>query len=341
MNLDLMQMLQALTACPAPSGCEEQIHALCRGYMTALHGDVRTDALHNLLCTFGQGPHHIVLEAHLDEISMVVTDVCDGGFLKVAPCGGLDERMLPGSEVLVLGCEQLAGVVTTLPPHLKKQEKTPQIDELAVDVCCDAAHLPALVQRGDRVVFKRHFTKLLGDRVSANCLDDRSGAAAVLLAAQMIHDADLPVKITVVLAAQEEVGNRGAATALYRENADEAICVDVSFAYSPGCKAESCGKLGQGAMIGISPVLDRAAFETMVALAKENQIPHQVEVMNGRTSTDADAFTVSGSGVPCALLSIPQRYMHTPVEVVQRSDIQAVADLIFAYVRKKAGEADA
>lgn len=341
MKPDIKTMLRELTACPAPAGREAQIHALCRRYMGALGGEVYTDALHNLLCTFGQGEYHIVLEAHLDEISLVVTDVCDGGFLKVAPCGGLDARMLPGSEVLVLGRETLPGVISTLPPHLKKQEKTPSIDEMAVDVCCASERLAELVRPGDSIVFKRHFTELLGGRISANCLDDRSGVAAVLTAAQQIHDAQLPVQVTVVLAAQEEVGNRGASTALYHKDANEAICVDVSFAYSPGCKPEECGKLGQGVMIGISPVLDRAAFETMKTLAKEKQIPYQIEVMNGRTSTDADAFTISGSGVPCALLSIPQRYMHTPVEIVQLSDVQAVADLIFAYVQKKAGESNA
>lgn len=341
MKPDIKEMLRALTDCPAPAGHETQIHAPCRQYLDALGGDVRADALGNLLCTFGQGKKHIVLEAHLDEISMVVTDVCDGGFLKVAPCGGLDARMLPGSEVLILGRKTLPGVVSTLPPHLKKQEKTPSIEEMAVDVCCLSAQLAELVQPGDRIVFKRHFTELLGGRISANCLDDRSGVAAVLAAAQQICSAKLPVCVTVVLAAQEEVGNRGAATALYRRGADEAVCVDVSFAYSPGCKPEECSKLGQGAMIGISPILDRTAFETIKALAQEKQIPYQVEVMNGRTSTDADAFSISGSGVPCALLSIPQRYMHTPVEVVQLSDVQAVADLIFAYVQKKAGESNA
>lgn len=341
MKQDLTEMLRALTACPAPSGCEKQMHELCSRYLADLNADMRTDALHNLLCTFGSGEYHIVLEAHLDEISMVVTDVCGDGFLKIAPCGGLDEHMLPGSEVLVLGQETLPGIISTLPPHLKKKDQAAKMEELAVDVCCDPADLSKLVQRGDRVVFKRHFTNLLGGRVSANCLDDRSGAAAVLLAAQMIGDAQLPVQVTVVLAAQEEVGNRGASSALYGQNVDEAICVDVSFAHSPGCKPETCGKLGDGAMIGISPVLDRSAFQTMLYLAQEKDIPHQVEVMNGRTSTDADAFTISGAGVRCALLSIPQRYMHTPVEVVQLSDIQAVADLIFAYVQKKAGEGNA
>ena len=193
-----------------------------------------------------------------------------------------------------------------------------------------------MVAAGDCVTFAKHFTPLDGTRVSANCLDDRSGVAAVLLAAEQLQDA--PCRVTLLFTAQEEVGTRGAKTALFDRGVDASVSVDVSFAYTPGCKARDCGVMGKGPMIGISPILDRQFSKELLDLAKENQIPYQTEVMAGRTGTNADAISICGSGVRCALVSIPEKYMHTPAEVVNTADVEQTAALLAAFVRMKAGE---
>ena len=246
---------------------------------------------------------------------------------------------MPGARVVVHGKCDLPGVISTLPPHLQKGEdgkKAAPIDELSIDLGLTAQAAKDLVAAGDCVTFAKHFTPLNGSRVSANCLDDRSGVAAVLLAAEQLKDA--PCRVTLLFTAQEEVGTRGAKTALFDRGVDASVSVDVSFAYTPGCKARDCGVMGKGPMIGISPILDRQFSKELLDLATENQIPYQTEVMAGRTGTNADAISICGSGVRCALVSIPEKYMHTPAEVVDTADVEQTAALLAAFVRMKAGE---
>ena len=215
-------------------------------------------------------------------------------------------------------------------------KKAAPIDELSIDLGLTTQAAKDLVAAGDCVTFAKHFTPLNGSRVSANCLDDRSGVAAVLLAAEQLKD--VPCRVTLLFTAQEEVGTRGAKTALFDRGVDASVSVDVSFAYTPGCKARDCGVMGKGPMIGISPILDRQFSKELLDLAKENQIPYQTEVMAGRTGTNADAISICGSGVRCALVSIPEKYMHTPAEIVDTADVEQTAALLAAFVRMKAGE---
>ena len=137
---------------------------------------------------------------------------------------------------------------------------------------------------------------------------------------------------------QEEVGTRGAATGAYASGADEAIAIDVSFALSPGCPERKCGKLGGGAMIGVAPTLSASMSDTFIRIAEENHIPHTLEVMGGETGTDADVIDVTRSGIRMGLISIPQRYMHTPVEVVDLRDIESTAAIIANYLIGLGGE---
>lgn len=138
--------------------------------------------------------------------------------------------------------------------------------------------------------------------------------------------------MAILLSAQEEIRLRGATTAAYRIHPDRALVVDVSFAAAHGVPEEKCGTLGKGPMIGYSPVLNRELFRALSSLAEKEDIPHQFEIMGGTTGTNADALSLSREGVPTALLSIPERNMHTPVEVVELGDIEATARLICAWI---------
>ena len=313
--METAELIKKLTGAYALSGCEDDLYDVLKSLLTP-YGSVRKDEMNNVFCTFGDG-YHFLLDAHTDEI-------------------GLDRRFLPASEVLVLGKEQLRGVICALPPHLRSEsdKKVSKISDLAVDTGLSEKALKCLVSPGDRIVFKHSFDTLCGSRIASNCLDDRCGVAALLLALDRLKK--LPVKVTVMLSAQEEVGTRGAKAGAYGIDAD-----DVSFGYSPQCSKEDCGEVSGGAMVGFSPVLDREISKRLADCAKKHNIPYQTEVMSGRTGTNADVITLNRNGIRCGLISIPLRYMHTPSEVIDIRDVESVADLIAAYIEERAGERNA
>ena len=330
------ELLKHLSFSPAVGGNEEALIDDLKKILSH-YGDVRVDSMNNVLCSFGEG-YHILLDAHIDEIGFIVTEVTEDGFLKISPCGGIDRRMLLGAEVMG---DKVYGIISTLPPHLQKDgeaEKVPEISELSVDIggitsILSKEQVDSLV--GERLTFRRQFTQLLGNQISSNCLDDRAGVASIILALEELKK--LPIKVTVLFSTQEELGTRGAKIGPYGLDVDEAIAVDVSFGYTPGCSKEECGEVGKGAMIGISPTLDKCISNELIAAAKENAIKYQLEVMSGRTGTNADVISISESGIKCGLISIPLKYMHTPVEVIDTTDVESVTELIVAYAKRKAG----
>lgn len=335
-----IELLKELTQTVGVSGCEENIAALLKKKLS-LYGDVTVDSMNNVFCTFGEG-YHFLLDAHLDEIGLIVTDITDNGFIKFSNCGGIDARPLPAMEVSVWGREEVKGVISTLPPHLQSasdEKKIPKLSELAIDTGLTKDKLEKLVSLGDRITFKRNFTPLLNGLVSASCLDDRSGVAAILMCLDELKN--LGCKVTVMFSSQEEVGTRGAKVGPYAKSVDEAISVDVSFALTPGCDKSECGELSKGAMIGFSPILDKEISRKLVDAAEKNNIPYQCEIMSGRTGTNADVISISEKGIKTALISIPEKYMHQRVEVVNTADVESVSRLICAYIKERIGDVNA
>ena len=202
-----------------------------------------------------------------------------------------------------------------------------------IDTGYSKEELEKIVSLGDTISFDTTFKKLLGNRVSGSALDDRSGVVAILYALELLKNENLNCELQILFSTEEEVGERGATTGAFYLNPDIAIAVDVSFAYASGEKEDKCGKMGKGAMIGISPSLDRELSHTLISIAKEKNIPYQTEVMNGRTGTNADRFSVNREGACASTLSIPLKYMHTPTEIVDTDDIVSVSRLIAEYVK--------
>lgn len=337
---NITKLLKELTQTVGVAGCEENIVRLLENKLSE-YGEVTVDSMNNVCCTFGEG-YHFLLDAHLDEIGFVVTEITEDGFLKISNCGGIDTRPLPAMEVSIWGREEIRGVISTLPPHLQTsddEKKVPKLSELSVDTGLSKEQLEKIVSCGDRVTFKRNFKPLLNGLISASCLDDRSGVAAILLSLDYLKT--LPCKITVMFSSQEEVGTRGAKAGVYDKYADEAIVVDVSFAYTPGCDKLECGEISKGGMIGFSPILDRNMSNALVSAATEENIPFTREIMSGKTGTNADVISISQSGIKTALISIPEKYMHQRVEVVDTADIESVSRLICAYIGKRVGDLNA
>ena len=337
------QLLRNLCAAPAPPGLESAA-AKAAAQVLSRYCEVTIDRMGNVIGTKppsseggnaeGVGGAHILLDAHLDQIAMAVTGYEDGGFLRVADAGGMDPRVLAAQEVTVHGKRDIFGVIPAVAPHLSKGEtKAPDWPALCVDTGLDRAALEEQVPLGTRVTLRADGATLRGGRFASPALDNRAGVAAVLRCLELLENEDT-CRVTVLFSAQEETGGSGAKTAGFTCGADCAIVVDVSFAQAPDIPpAKAQGKLGGGAMVGISPLLDHAMSEALFRLAKARNIPCQAEVMGGRTHTNADNLQACAGGIPCALLSIPLRNMHTAAEVADMNDIEATAQLMAAYIK--------
>jgi endoglucanase len=274
----------------------------------------------------------IMLEAHIDQVGFIVTAVFDDGFLKVAPVGSIDPRFLPSTEVVLFGKEKVSGVFTSVPPHLKKGDALPNFDVCLVDT--GRADIKDVVSPGDIGFFASEPTSLLNNCITACGLDNRAGCAAVLLAAEKIASEKSGANVIILLTMGEELGLRGAKVAAFDSKADIALAVDVSFGNFEGISSDKTSTVGSGPMIGISPILSKNIYSTLTKLAENCNIPYTKEVMGGRTGTNADIISISGSGIPAALVSIPLRNMHTPCEVVSLADIENSAQLIYLFVKE-------
>lgn len=282
------------------------------------------------------GKPHVLIDVHIDQIGMIVTDIEENGFLRIGNVGGLDRRLMPAQSVLIHGRELIGGVICTIPPHLSggKDASVPKMEDLAVDTGYDQTQVSALVSRGDFVQFDTSCMPLLDDRMTGAALDDRCGVAAILRMLELLQGEKLPCSVTILFSSQEELGERGAKIAAYTVDPDIALAVDVSFGCTADDKPSETGELGKGSMIGISPTLSREVSNALIDAARAENLPYQLEVMEGLTSTNADRFSVARGGAKACTVSIPLKYMHTPVEVIDTRDVELTAKLLCAYLRR-------
>lgn len=274
----------------------------------------------------------LLLDAHIDEIAMTVTDIDQSGFLTVAPCGGIDLRTLTACPVTVHGKHKIPAVFCSTPPHLGGESKnTGDISQLRIDSLL-GAEAAEIISLGDMVTFRTHPAELLNGRVTGKAFDNRACVSCLIELAARLSGKKLPVNTVFLFSDQEELGIRGAKTAAFELFPDEAISLDTSFGDGPDVSPYECGKLGDGPMIGISPVLNTVISQKLKETAENEKIKYQIEVMGGRTGTTADAISVTRSGIPTGLLSIPIRNMHSPAEVLDLKDLSAACDLLEKYI---------
>lgn len=339
--MELLQMLKTLCSADGIAGMEQGALSTAKQALEGA-GTFETLPLGSLICwvkAAQEGKPHLMLTAHMDTIGLVVTYIRDDGFLAVGNCGGIDRSMVLASQVVVhTKAGDIPGVVCSIPPHLNPDtEKLPKIEDIFIDIGMSKEQAESHVALGDRISFAWESAEMLNGRFCSKTLDDRAGCASVIMAAQELAKQELDCGLSVALTTLEEVGGQGAKTAAAHLSPTHAIAVDVSFAATPDAPRHKCGELGKGPMIGISPILDNDMAAQMKDAAKHIDMPVQFEVMGGNTGTDADSVAVSGAGVRCALLSIPLRYMHTPIELVQVSDVEDTAKLIVQYVKEQFG----
>lgn len=337
--MELFPFLKALSEAHGVSGYEAPgVSGLVRETFAGLADEVRTDALGNVIALQrGRGPEprrRIMLAGHMDEIGLMVTLV-EGSFLRVAEVGGLDLRTLPGQEVLVHGRRPLPGVIGCRPPHVlsgSAASRPMPLDELFVDVGVSAEELTSLVRVGDVVTLRAPCVELKNGRVLGKALDDRAAVGAIAVCLDQLRPVAHAWDVYAVATVQEEIGLRGAMTSTFGVMPDVGIAIDVGFARQPGYDGPEGLELNKGPALVVGPNIHPALWQALKATAESFDIPFQVSVAPGGTGTDANAMQITREGIPTALISLPERSMHTVAETVCLRDLQRAGRLLACFI---------
>lgn len=329
--------LRDLSLAQGVTGDERSAAKIAEGYLRPLVDETWIDDLGNLY-GIRRSKHPqaktVLLDAHMDEVGMMVTGN-EGGLLKFSTCvGGVDHRLLPNLGVKVLTEMPMDGVITcplSLTQDKEAQGKPFDLDDLKID-CGLTEEEAKKIPVGTRVCYGTE-PWIVGDRFFGKSTDDRACFVSLLYAMELLKDEELPVNVVVLGSVQEEETGLGALSGAFRMEPDVAFVTDVTFGDSPDSPANHCVPVGGGCAIGYSPMLDRHYTALLQKLALRHQIPYVQEIMEGSTGTNSMHTQIAGCGVPSVLVSLPQRYMHTPVESVSISDIKALGKLAAVFLR--------
>lgn len=276
----------------------------------------------------------VMLEAHMDEIGFMITNIDKNGFLGITSVGGIDARILLGNEVVVHGKKDIIGIVGAKPPHvLSPDERNVSVpfDKLYIDTGYSYDEIKELVSVGDTATFENSFIRLKNGRVATKCQDDRSSVAILITLMDKLSNVNLPFDVYFTASVQEEVGLRGARTAAYGINPDLALVIDVCHASTPDASKDTY-PFGSGAVITKGPNIHPVAVRRLTEILDDNNIKYTIDIEGGDTGTDAWAIQVVRCGVPTVLFSIPLRYMHTPVETVSVADLDVTTAAIYTFL---------
>jgi endoglucanase len=343
--MPIPELLEGLLGAPGPSGHESLPARVwresCAGFATEVGAD-HVGSSYARVAGTGDGPTLAVV-GHIDEIGLHITHIEDGGQLRFGQVGGWDPVVLVGQRVALQTREgRVAGVIARKPIHLLKDDdrrKAPEHKELHIDIGAkDADEARTLVRIGDVAVIDVEPVLLRHDRVISRSLDNRVGCYVAAEAARLVAErGGAPGDVLAMAVVQEETTFAGARTSAFHHDPQLAIAVDLTFATDqPGVELGQITKheMGSGPVIARGTTLHPAIFEGLYAAAEAEGIPFTVESLGRATGTDADAIHLSRAGVPTGLVSVPSRYMHSPVEMVALEDIDAAARLIAAFAMR-------
>ncbi|HHW48111.1 MAG TPA: M42 family metallopeptidase [Clostridiaceae bacterium] len=336
-----LDTLKELTQYTAVSGREYEFAAVLKDKFSEICDSVEIDKFYNVIALkkgMGINGPRIMVLAHLDEIGFLVKSIDKNGFIKFTNVGGIDARILLSHEVIIHGKKDITGVIGAKPPHMleaDEKKKAVKIDELYIDTGMDAKELKKYVSIGDAITLKSHPFFLKDNKYSSKSVDNRCGVTVLIETANELKKLKHKPDVYFVATVQEELNLAGARITSFNIEPDIAIVVDACHGDVPGAPKEVVFPLGKGPAIGIGPILNRELTERMLDTAKENNIPHQVDVEPGSTGTDAWATQVSKYGIPTVLVSIPVRYMHTSIETVHANDIKYAGKLISRFIAER------
>lgn len=323
----MKKLIEKLISTPGPSGYEAQIREVVRTEVEAHADEVKVDALGNLIVRKGpstgsKADKKIMLAGHMDEIGVIATHIDANGFIRFSNIGGVFPRYAPGGRVRFL--DGTLGVIGT--ELVTDHYKVPVLSKMFIDVGASSQQ-DCHIKVGDVAVFERPFSDL-GDRLVSKAMDDRIAVAVMISALRQIKKT--PHELSFVFTVQEEVGVRGATTAAFGIDPDLGLAVDVTTTGDTpkGVKMEVA--LGKGPAIKVKDsgmIADPRVVDWMVGTADKAKIPHQLEILE-RGGTDARAIQLTRAGVPAGCLSIPCRYVHSPSEMVDLSDVENTIRLL-------------
>jgi len=341
-----LSFLERLLDAAGPSGFEVRPARVWRKEAEGFASDVHVDVNGNSFATVNpEGSPHVMLAGHIDEIGLQITHIDEDGFLFVAEIGGWDAQVLVGQRVTILTKgDPITGVVGKKAIHLIEPDdrnKASKTKALWVDVGAkNRDETTALgIRVGDPMVLAQPMVRLAGDRIASRAIDDRIGAYVVLEAIRLLADDPPAARATAVATVQEEIGysGGGARTSAYALEPNVAIVVDVTFSTDvPDIEKRELGEheLGGGPVLSRGSAAHEKVFEMLASVAEAEGVPYTVQASPKATRTDADGIYLTRHGVPTGLVSIPNRYMHSPNEVVSLADVRNAARLLAAFIRR-------
>lgn len=300
--------------------------------------DISVDKLGNIIALkrgTGKNNIKIMLAAHMDEIGLMVSGIEDNGFLRFTNIGGIDSRTILGQEVIVHGKKDHLGIIGSKPPHLldvTEQDKSIKMEDMTIDIGLSKEMVLEHINIGDTITINRKLISLMNNRVAGKAMDDRAGVAALYECMKELSKLNHQADVYFVATVQEEVSMCGAITSTYSINPDIGIAVDVGFGTTPELNKSNSIELGNGPGITLGGNIHPGLRKEIVKIAKEYNIPYQMEITPGPTGTDARAMQINKEGVPALVLSIPLRYMHTSVEVLDMVDVKNTAKLLAFFI---------
>lgn len=347
-----ISFLERLLDAPGPSGFEVRPARVWREEANDFAQDVRVDVSGNSFATVNPGGSPVVMLAgHIDEIGLQVTHIGEDGYLYVDEIGGWDPQVLVGQRVTLLARNgDVPGVLGKKAIHLMNEEertRASKTKDLWVDVGASTREEVAAlgIRVGDPMVLSQGMVRLAGDRIASRAIDNRIGAYVVLESLRLLAG-ELPgARVTAVATAQEEIGHSGggARTSAYALRPDVALVVDVTFSTDvPNIEKKELGehRLGGGPVLTRGSASHDRVFEMLAEVADEEGIPYTIQASPRATRTDADGIFLTRGGVPTGLISVPNRYMHSPNEVVSLEDLRNTARLIAAFIRRLGADTD-
>jgi putative aminopeptidase FrvX len=348
-----ISFLERLLDVPGPSGFEVRAARVWREEAATFASEVQVDVSGNSYATIqGRGGKRVMLAGHIDEIGLQITHVDNEGFLYVDGIGGWDPQVLVGQRVTILGRGgDVTGVVGKKAIHLMTPDDRKEASKLknlwvAVGAASRDKVLELGIRVGDPMVIAQPMTRLAGDRIASRAIDNRIGAFVVLEALRILSRGKPPFPTTTAVATvQEEIGysGGGARTSAYTLEPDLALVVDVTFSTDvPDVEKKELGEheLGGGPVLSRGSASHNEVFEALATTAEAEGIQFTIQASPVATRTDADGIHLTRRGVPTAVISVPNRYMHSPNEVVSVRDLFRTAELIAAFVRRIDADTD-
>ena len=336
-----LEFFKKLITIISPSGSEEEAVNLWEEEVKEFAQKVETDIHGNGIAVLNEGKTpKVMLAAHIDEIGYMVKYIDKEGYISFSTIGGVDPQLIPGHRVRIKTRKgEISGVIGKKAVHLLEEEerkKIPKVEDLWVDIGVkDEEEAKAKVEIGDVIVVDAAFDSLNSDKIVGRGFDDKAGVFVITEALKLLSNEALNASLYTVATVQEEIGLRGAKTSAYGISPDIGLAVDATFATDhPQINKKRDGdiKIGSGPVIAKGPNIDSKVFELLLTAAKEEEIPYQIEAISRGTGTDANVIQLTRSGVATGLVSIPLRYMHTPVEVISLEDLENTVKLLKAFI---------